>query len=111
MVEKEEWKVVKGADLKDADGGPLRTRIVFESSNIRAIIDEEVPKAARRISETLLKYGSVGLPDMTSVEMGHNSKEEVEVIQSAVDLIWAIEAFLELPKYPSERWDRGYTRP
>ena len=103
MVEKEEWKVVKGADLKGVDGGPLRTRIVHHHS--QEALEELVESFGKRAHEALWKYRDSILPDRWSVKMGHNSKEEVEVIQSAMNIIWQIEGFLALSKYPNERWN------
>lgn len=103
MNEEIEWKTVKGEDLKDADGGPLRIRIVYNYS--QEDLEELVQSFGERAQEALWKYRDMKLPDGESVKMGHNSKEEVEVTTSAMNIIWRIERFLELSKYPSERWN------
>jgi len=104
MTEEIEWETVKGVDLKDADGGPLRMRIVYNHS--QESLEELVESFGIRAQEALWKYRDTTLPDGESVKMGHNSKEEVEVIQTAMNIIWKIERFLKLPKYPSERWNQ-----
>ena len=77
----------------------MRTRIVFrDDGGWEKVIDE----AQARIFDALSPYDGENLPDHHNVEMGHNTREEVNVVNYAMNILWDLERFLALPKYTRE---------
>jgi len=88
--------VEAGDDLRDSDGGPLRLRIVYrDDGGWEKVFDE----AHMRIFDALGPYDGMKLPDHESVKLGHNTREEVNVVCYAMNILWDLERFLTLPKY------------
>ena len=89
-------EVITGDELRDSDGGPLRLRVHYRNDGgWEKVIDE----AQARIFDALSPYEGKSLPDHHSVEMGHNTREEVNVVCYAMNILWDLERFLSLPKY------------
>lgn len=76
---KREWNVVKGEDLKDADGGPLRTRLVANAGkdliNICADMEETL-RLVDRVANVASQLDGTDLPDEWSVKLGHVTEAE-----------------------------------